>query len=335
MDAAADPRWPRVSVTMLTHHSPGTSVRALRSVLESGYAGPLEVLVREQGGDDAEFAALCDVAATEPSVCVERGENLGFCDGHERLLARATGEILVLLNDDALLAPGFLDNVVAAFDDPGVGSVQGLLVSSADPRRIDTAGLEVDRSRRVAARLRGRPVHEAPTGSIDVWGADGAVLVLRRSAVDDARGPDGRLFPAEFGAYMEDVELAWRLRRLGWRCRFVPAAVAEHGRGTAEDHRGLWARVVARRQRPAAAHVGGFVNLRLAQVRHEQPGRLLRDVHRFLPREVAAWVALVVVTPASVPSVLRRLAGGIGPSWRARRSFRARVRAVDDHHWFR
>ncbi len=322
--SGASPAPPAVTVTMLVHRSPATSAAALASVLADGWPGPLQVLVREQGGDAEEYDGLVAAAGGDPRVEIERGLNLGFCAGHDHLLRRATGDVVVLLNDDAVLRPGFLAAAVAAFDDPDVGSVQPLVLSAADPSVVDTAGLVLGRSRRVAARGRGGPP-AAVGGPTDVWGADGAVLVLHRRAVESARHPDGTLLPAEFGSHMEDTELAWRLQRLGWRCRYVPDAVAVHARGTDERHRGLRARVTARRHRSRTAHVGGFVNLRLAQLRHDRPGDLLRDLPHWLPREVAAWVALVAVTPGSVPDVFARLRRGIRPSWRARRWFRARV----------
>lgn len=324
--------WPAVSVTVLAHRSAATSVACVRSVLDDGYAGAVEVLVREQGGDDVEFAALAEVAARHPEIVVERGPNLGFCDGHERLLRSATGEVLVLLNADALLRPGFLAAVVEALDDPTVGSVQGVVHRRDAPGVVDVAGLDLHRSRAVTPRSRGCPVAAVAPG--EIWGAEGAVLVLRRAAVDDARDDVGRLFPAEFGSYKEDVELAWRLRRLGWRCVLAVDAQAEHDRGTDDPAGSVRARLASRRERAELAHVNGFVNLRLARLRHERLGRLLADLPWWLPRELATWAALAA-TPRAIPAVLVELRRRAPASWRARRAFRHRIRVVDDDTWMR
>lgn len=322
--------WPPVSVTVLAHRSVGTSVASIRSVLDDGYPGTVQVLVREQGGDVTERELLVALAADHPRVDVEHGPNLGFCGGHDRLLSRADGEILVLLNADAVLRPGFLEAVVPAFDDPSVGSVQPLVLDAGDNLVVDTAGLDLHRSRRVSSRFRGRPSGEVEPG--EIWGADGAVLVLRRRAYTDALDPQGRLLPVEFGSYKEDVELAWRLRRLGWRCVLVTDAVAEHARGTSAPPTGVLSELRDRRARSPVAHVNGFANMRLTRLRHEDRRRLLGDLHRWLPAEIAAWLSLAV-TPSAVLPVLRQLRRGFGPSLRARRRLVPRWRVVDDRRW--
>lgn len=322
--------WPSVTVTVLAHRSAVTSVDCVRSVLDDGYAGVIEVLIREQGGDDDEYRALQALADANDAVSVEQGENLGFCAGHDRLLRRARGDVVVLLNADARLRPGFLGAVTETFGDPTVGSVQPLVCSMGDPSVVDTAGLALHRSRQVTARFRGTQADGMRPA--EIWGADGAVLVLSRAALDDGRGDDGNLFPPEFGSYKEDVELAWRLRRLGWRCLFVPAAVADHVRGTDDRADGILARLRRRRDRTPVAHVDGFVNMRLTRVRHERVGLLVRDLPFWLPHELAAWAALVV-NPHLVPSIVRGLWTGLAPAWRARRRWDRRRRLVDDRRW--
>jgi N-acetylglucosaminyl-diphospho-decaprenol L-rhamnosyltransferase len=60
----------------------------------------------------------------------------------------------------------------------------------------------------------------------DVDWVSGAIVFLRRAAVDSVGGWDERYF-----MYMEDVDLCWRLRRLGWRVAYDPAGTALHVQG--------------------------------------------------------------------------------------------------------
>ena len=64
----------------------------------------------------------------------------------------------------------------------------------------------------------------------DVDWVSGAVLCLRRSALDSVGGWDERYF-----MYMEDVDLCWRLRRLGWRVAYEPGGAAIHVQGASTD----------------------------------------------------------------------------------------------------
>jgi N-acetylglucosaminyl-diphospho-decaprenol L-rhamnosyltransferase len=85
----------------------------------------------------------------------------------------------------------------------------------------------------------------------DVDWVSGAALFLRRAAVDSVGGWDERYF-----MYMEDVDLCWRLRRLGWRVAYDPTGEAVHRQGVStagrpyrmivEHHRSVY-RFAARR----------------------------------------------------------------------------------------
>src|SRR6185312_12378213 len=87
----------------------------------------------------------------------------------------------------------------------------------------------------------------------DVDWVSGALVFLRRSAVDSVGGWDERYF-----MYMEDVDLCWRLRRIGWRVAYEPGGSATHVQGAstashpyrmiAEHHRSAY-RFAARRWR--------------------------------------------------------------------------------------
>ncbi len=155
----------------------------------------------------------------------------GFCVAANAGIAVSSGRIVELLNDDTEVTAGWADRALAAFDDPAVGAVAPLVLQ-LDPRRdpglpplIDSAGDEYDPGGFAAKRGHGRPVPDAgPLATPGpVWGASASAAFYRRSALDRVGA-----FPADFGAYFEDVDLAHRLNRGGWRCEYVPAAVVWH-----------------------------------------------------------------------------------------------------------
>ena len=69
-----------------------------------------------------------------------------------------------------------------------------------------------------------------------VFGPSGAAALYRRSMLEDTAFR-GEFFDESFFAYREDVDLAWRGLLLGWRCRYVPSAVARHRRRVAPGRR--------------------------------------------------------------------------------------------------
>ena len=100
-----------------------------------------------------------------------------------------------------------------------------------------------------------RQLNADPSQPRSVDWVSGAAVWLRRSALDAIGGWDERYF-----MYMEDVDLCWRLRRLGWRIAYDPSGRATHigGVSTAtrpyrmivEHHRSVY-RFSARRWRGA------------------------------------------------------------------------------------
>jgi len=150
---------------------------------------------------------------------------------------------------------------------------------------MDTAGMVVDRRRKNGLVGHGRPSLAFSTTS-EAFGADGAVALYRRSALEDAAA-DGDVFdedlvlrshgvPADWGS---DADLAWRTRLLGWRCVYEPQAVAYHVRRYSPSKRaGIaeWQRMVQFRHRY------------LMILKNDPLESLLRDLPRVAAYEVMA-----------------------------------------------
>src|SRR5438093_4107959 len=101
----------------------------------------------------------------------------------------------------------------------------GVMLEARQPSRIDTAGMQLDRTLLVFDYLNGEPVACLDQGVPDPIGPSGAAAAFDREAFLAAGGFDERLF-----AYWEDVDLVLRMRAGGERC-----ALAAGARGT-HDH---------------------------------------------------------------------------------------------------
>jgi GT2 family glycosyltransferase len=160
------------------------------------------------------------VAERFPDVSLVRlGANLGFGRAVNAGAAAGDGEAIVLVNADMFVEPGFVESIVAPLGDPEVGMVAGLsLVPGGE--RVDGFGIEIDAGLSAYNRLRLRPPGEA---SGVLLGPSGGAAAYRRSAFEAAGGFDDAFF-----AYGEDVDLALRLRALGWRAAEAPDARGVH-----------------------------------------------------------------------------------------------------------
>jgi len=190
-----------------------TCLEHLRGAARPG----VRVIVADNASTDGSATA---VRARFVDVTVlELPENAGFGRAVNAGAAAGDGEAIVLVNADMFVEPGFVEAILAPFSDPAVGMVAGLsLVPGGE--LVDGFGIEVDAGLSAYNRLRLRPVGSAPGVLL---GPSGGAAAYRRSAFEAAEGFDDAFF-----AYGEDVDLALRLRALGWRAAAAPEARGVH-----------------------------------------------------------------------------------------------------------
>jgi len=184
------------------------------------------VVVDNGSRDDS----LDRVRRVAPGAVVVRAEqNLGFAGGAHLGIQRSHAEVVVLVNNDAVVDPDFLQIVVDALltAPASVAAVTGhlLLAGTQDESGVplvNSTGNEVTRS----GNGRDRDYlsrDDGPPALPDVFGFCGGAAALRRSALETAGDFDASLF-----LYYEDTELSWRLRRRGFTVRYERRAVVVH-----------------------------------------------------------------------------------------------------------
>jgi len=153
--------------------------------------------------------------------------NLGFCGAVNLGLRHATGDVVELLNNDTTVTEGWAEAALVHFADPTVGSVAPLTLRMDEPTVVDSAGQEyhlIGWARNVGYGCRLGPEY---LQGREVFGPSGCSGFYRRDALLQLGG----LWP-EYGAYFEDTDLAFRLRRAGYRCIYEPKSRVFH-RGSA------------------------------------------------------------------------------------------------------
>lgn len=151
-------------------------------------------------------------------------ENLGFPAGCNLLLRRALqdgAEAILLLNNDAEVTAGFLDEPLRLLSDPGVGFVQSKLVM-AGTERLDNAGHRHLNSGDVIPEGRGRPA-SAYACNRAIFSACAAALLLKAGMLREVG-----LFEEEFFLGYEDVDLTSRAAMMGWRGVFCASSRVSH-----------------------------------------------------------------------------------------------------------
>ncbi len=217
-----------VSVIVVNHNRR----ELLRGCLESlarQSAGGFAVVVVDNGSTDgsAEMAEREFGAAPFRLKVVRNRENRGFCAANNQGIAASEEPFIAVLNNDAEAAPGWLEALLGAFEDPGVGMAASKILTWEEPPRIDKAGHLIY----LDGQNRGRGTGEPDRGQYDrreevLW-PDGCAAMYRRRMLEEIGG-----FDEDFFAYGDDAELGLRARIAGWRCLYVPEAVVRHRRAS-------------------------------------------------------------------------------------------------------
>lgn len=180
-----------------------------------------ETIVLDNGSTDgtAEF-----VRARFPwARLVRLDENRGFAGGNNAGVREARGRCVALLNNDTVADPGWLRALLRGVDEPaGYALVTSRIVYMHDPDVIDSAGDGALRWGGAFKRHHGAPASVAAVTE-EVFGVCGAACLMPKAVFEELGG-----FDEDFFASHEDVDLSYRARLRGYRCRYVADAIVRH-----------------------------------------------------------------------------------------------------------
>ena len=214
----------------------------LRRALETLAAQTMDapVVVIDNGSrDDSPTTAEREMGAR----VIRLGHNIGFGRALNLGVAEFPAEYLVFLNNDVECEPPLLEALVETAEAEAAETVAGVLLQAERDDLIDSAGVVADRTLLAWDHLYGSPIDEAVMASPPLGPTGGAALV-KRDIFERVGGFDERIF-----AYLEDLDLALRIRCAGGVCALAPSARALHrhsstlGSGSAAKNRLMgWSR---------------------------------------------------------------------------------------------
>jgi GT2 family glycosyltransferase len=288
------------------------------------YVPNLLASLREQDTDDftvtvvdnaSTDGTLAWIQSNHPEVALLRNfRNQGFSRAYNQAIALAfsrwgdsdlDNRYVVVANPDIEFAPNALRQMLATMDaDPSIAVCGPMLLrcymesGSEEDRRevirtnvIDSTGLLVKKTRRVVDRGAGLENDGPYDLGADVFGFSGACVMFRASALFDAKLA-GEFFDEDMFAYKEDVDLAWRMRRLGYSARFVPQAVAWHHRRVPSSPSAGWiSSWFSRRHRSPFVKFLSTRNHGWVILKNDTAGNLLLHLPWWLTYELAKFVA--------------------------------------------
>lgn len=197
------------------------------------YSGDCRIIVADNASTDDSIQYLKDYF---PQVeIIQNTENGGFAKGYNDALKLVDSEFYLLLNSDIEVTPNWIDPLYEMMKDPTVAGCQPKVLSFYEKEFFEHAGASggyLDRNYYPFCRGRILEKFEKDEGQYDgeteIFWATGAALLIRSEIYHKVGGLDECFF-----AHMEEIDMCWRIKKLGYRFMVVPKSVIYHvGGGT-------------------------------------------------------------------------------------------------------
>ncbi len=208
MQQAIRDAHPKVSIVIVSYNNQDLTRQCIASVLRSSVHPNIEVLVVDNASSDGSAEMLQALRDERVRVLLNR-ENAGFAAANNQALALATGEFVVLLNNDTVVPRGWLPRLVRHLSDPQIGLTVAVTNFSGNESRIAVPYTTLEEMERFADAYMN--THDGEWFDIRVAAM---YCVGMRREVYDRIGP----IDEEFGVGMfEDDDYSHRARLAGFR----------------------------------------------------------------------------------------------------------------------
>lgn len=223
----------KVAIVILNWNGIKYLKQFLPSVMASTWPG-FDVVVGDNASTDDSVAFLQE---NYPSIrIIQNDKNYGFTGGYNRVLEQVDADYYILLNSDVEVTPGWIEPVISMMErDDKIAAAAPKIKSYAQQQYFEHAGAAggfIDAYGYPFCRGRMFYEVEQDTGqyeqSGEVFWASGASLFIKKKYWDLAGG-----FDEYFFAHMEEIDLCWRLKNMGYRVMYCAESTIYHvGGGT-------------------------------------------------------------------------------------------------------
>lgn len=214
---------PLVSIIIPVYGHWKETFACLKAVAATAGNIPYEIIVVDDCSPDSTGKKLDRIFGLR---VIHMPKNGGFIRACNTGLQHARGEIVVYLNNDTEVSPTWLIPIVERMEDPSIGLVGARLVY-ADGTLQEAGGVVFADGVTENYGNGNNPENHSYTYFRDVDYCSGACLAVRKSILDELGGFDERYIPA----YYEDTDLAFEVRRLGYRTVYEPRSLVIHHEG--------------------------------------------------------------------------------------------------------
>jgi GT2 family glycosyltransferase len=227
-----------VSIIIPHHNGKKLLLDCVDSIYKNINTQDFEIIVVDNMSNDH---SADDVKAKFPSINLLKAEsNLGYSGGCNFGARHAKGKYIIFLNNDTLHTKNWVEELVIFLENnPQVGAAQPKILNAVNRDTFDYAGGAggfIDKY--CFPFVRGRLFNSLEMDSNQynnpkkIFWASGAAFIIRKHLLEELNYFDNIYF-----AYMEEIDLCWRLQCLGWSVWYVPSSLVYHyGKQTIKEN---------------------------------------------------------------------------------------------------
>ena len=258
--------FPKVSIIIVNYNGKILLEKCLESVFKANYKNFEVIVVDNNSTDDS----VNFITKYYPSIILLKlNKNKGFAEPNNIAAKIATGEYLLFLNNDTIVTPDFISEMIPIIEkDDKIAICQSLLLKP--DKSIDSSGDFIDHL---------GVVYNSTTKINDVRkisSARGASMLIRKKIFGILEGFDEKFFVS-----FEDVDLGWRTWMIGYKVILVPQSVVYH----------IGSQTIKSKKSEIAFH--GFKNQLSMKLTNFEPSLAIRNTLLFFIkyglRELKIW----------------------------------------------
>ncbi|MBA7570649.1 hypothetical protein ES708_12402 [subsurface metagenome] len=224
----------KIAIVILNWNGREFLERFLPGVVRHSSSPGVKIIVADNGSSDDSVEFIRN--KYKKVEIIELDKNYGFAGGYNKAFEKINSEYYILLNSDVEVSENWIEPIIKKMDnDPVVAAAMPKILSYHERSQFEYAGAAggfIDKwgypfcRGRILNNI--EPDNNQYNDSIEIFWASGACLFIKSKIFHDAGG-----FDDDFFAHMEEIDLCWRIKNLGYKIYCYPCSQVYHiGGGT-------------------------------------------------------------------------------------------------------
>lgn len=216
-------KFPLVSIIVTNYNGGQILLDCIESLKKVDYPNFEVVLIDDRSKDDSFEKAIKNKGKLKLKHSRNK-VNLGFAGANNAGLGLASGDYVLLLNNDTTVPSNLLGKLVARMEkDPKMGAAQVKIKMMDSPGFLDNAGSYLTRTGFLVHWGFGKKDSKEFDKEKTIFSAKGACLMAKREVIDKVG-----LFDADFVSYIEETDFCWRVWLVGYKIYYLPLTFIRH-----------------------------------------------------------------------------------------------------------